>query len=121
MVLWKCARTLESGFAVSLPVAESLAVRYCRSLEARVMDFRLSKAQQRLHQKCRELAEDFATRSAGHDLDASHPIENYQRLRDEGFLALSVAREWGGSGASFLDHTIAYERWGRAAHLRPWP
>jgi alkylation response protein AidB-like acyl-CoA dehydrogenase len=77
------------------------------------MDFRLSKAQQRLQQKCRELAEDFATRSAGHDLDASHPIENYQRLRDEGFLALSVAREWGGSGASFLDHTIAYEALGQ--------
>jgi alkylation response protein AidB-like acyl-CoA dehydrogenase len=77
------------------------------------MDFRLSKAQQRLQQKCRELAEEFATRSAGHDRDASHPIENYQRLRDEGFLALSVAREWGGSGASFLDHTIAYEALGR--------
>ena len=26
---------------VSLPFAESLAVRYCRSLEARAMDFRL--------------------------------------------------------------------------------
>jgi alkylation response protein AidB-like acyl-CoA dehydrogenase len=77
------------------------------------MDFRLSKAQQRLHQKCSELAEDFATRSAGHDRDASHPIENYQRLRDEGFLALSVTREWGGSGASFLDHTIAYEALGQ--------
>ena len=45
-VLWKCARTLESGFGVSLPFAESLAVRYCHSLEARAMDFRLSKAQQ---------------------------------------------------------------------------
>ena len=41
------------GFGVSLPVPESLAVRYCRSLEARAMDFRLSKAQQRLHQKYR--------------------------------------------------------------------
>ena len=108
-VLCKCAHTLELGFGVHLPFAERLAVRYCRSLEARAMDFRFSKAQQRLQQKCRELAEDFATRSAGHDRDASHPTENYQRLRDEGFLALSVARESGGSGASFLDHTIAYE------------
>jgi hypothetical protein len=47
-VLWKCARTPESGFGVSLPVAESLAVGYCRSLEADAMDFRLSKVQQRL-------------------------------------------------------------------------
>ena len=77
------------------------------------MDFRLSKEQQRLQQKCRELAADFGTRSAEHDREASHPVENYQRLRDEGFLALSVGREWGGGGASFLDHTIAYEALGQ--------
>ena len=77
------------------------------------MDFRLSEEQQRLQQKCRELAADFAIRSAQHDRDASHPIENYQRLRDEGFLALTVARKWGGAGASFLDHTIAYEALGQ--------
>jgi alkylation response protein AidB-like acyl-CoA dehydrogenase len=56
------------------------------------VDFRLSEEQQHLQQRCRELAADFATRSARHDRDASHPIENYQRLRDEGFLALTVAR-----------------------------
>ena len=77
------------------------------------MDFRLSEERQRLQQKCRELAADFAIRSAQHDRDASHPIENYQRLRDEGFLALTVARKWGGAGASFLDHTIAYEALGQ--------
>jgi alkylation response protein AidB-like acyl-CoA dehydrogenase len=77
------------------------------------VNFRLSKEQQGLQEKCRELAADFATRSARHDRDASHPVENYQRLRDEGFLALSVAREWGGAGASFLDHTIAYEALGQ--------
>jgi len=77
------------------------------------VDFRLSEKQQRLQQKCRELAADFAIRSAQHDRDASHPIENYQRLRDEGFLALTVARKWGGAGASFLDHTIAYEALGQ--------
>ena len=77
------------------------------------MDFRLSKEQQGLQKKCRELAADFATRSARHDCDASRPIENYQRLRDEGFLALAVAQEWGGAGAGFLDHTIAYEALGQ--------
>jgi alkylation response protein AidB-like acyl-CoA dehydrogenase len=77
------------------------------------VNFRLSKEQQGLQEKCRELAADFATRSGQHDRDASHPVENYQRLRDEGFLALSVAREWGGAGAGFLDHTIAYEALGQ--------
>ena len=73
------------------------------------MDFQLTPEQQRLQNKCRELAADFATRSATHDREASHPIENYDRLREEGFLALTVKKEWGGSGVSFLDHTIAYE------------
>jgi alkylation response protein AidB-like acyl-CoA dehydrogenase len=77
------------------------------------VDFQLSSEQRRLQHQCRELAADFATRSAAHDRDASHPIENYDRLRQEGFLALTVGTEWGGAGASFLDHTIAYEALGQ--------
>jgi alkylation response protein AidB-like acyl-CoA dehydrogenase len=73
------------------------------------LDFQLTSEQQRLQNKCRELAADFATRAAAHDRDASHPAENYERLREEGFLALTVSKEWGGLGASFLDHTLAYE------------
>ena len=49
----------------------------------------------------------------GADRDASHPIENYDQLREEGFLALTVGKEWGGSGASFFDHTIAFEALGQ--------
>src|SRR5215471_2802643 len=84
-----------------------------RKERARGVDFDLTPEQQRLRNKCRELAADFATRSASHDRDASHPVENYERLRKEGFLALTVSKEWGGSGASFLDHTIAYEALGQ--------
>jgi alkylation response protein AidB-like acyl-CoA dehydrogenase len=76
------------------------------------VDFQLTSEQQLLQRQCRELAADFATRSAAHDRDGSHPIENYARLREEGFLALTVAKEWGGTGASLLDHTIAYEALG---------
>lgn len=77
------------------------------------MDFALTDEQERLRQRCLELAADFATRSSMHDRDASHPVENYQRLRDAGFLHLTIAQEWGGGGASFLDHTIAYEALGQ--------
>ena len=35
------------------------------------MDFHLTAEQQRLQHKCRELAADFASRSAAHDRDAS--------------------------------------------------
>jgi len=77
------------------------------------VDFELTPEQRRLQQKCLELAADFASRSAMHDRDASHPVENYERLRDEGFLALTLRREWGGAGAGLLDHTIAYEALGQ--------
>ena len=77
------------------------------------MDFRISNDQRSLQQRCLTLAAAFATRSAEHDRDASHPTENYQRLRQEGFLALSVPREWGGSGVDFLGHTLAYEALGQ--------
>jgi len=77
------------------------------------VDFQLTQYQQRLRQRCLEVASDFATRSSDHDREASHPTENYDRLRSEGFLELTIAKQWGGSGASFLDHTIAYEALGQ--------
>lgn len=73
------------------------------------MDFGLSDEHRRLQQRCRELAADFALRAAEHDRDASHPVENYRRLIDEGFLALNVPEEWGGSAVGLLGHTIAFE------------
>lgn len=77
------------------------------------MDFLLSQDQQRLQRRCLDLAAEFAACSSEHDRDASHPVENYARLRAEGFLELSIAQAWGGAGASFLDHTIAYEALGQ--------
>ena len=73
------------------------------------MNFSLSEEHGQLQKRCRELAADFATRSSEHDRDASHPIENYDRLRQEGFLELSVPRQFGGAGVGFLGHTVAYE------------
>jgi alkylation response protein AidB-like acyl-CoA dehydrogenase len=77
------------------------------------VDFSLTQDQQRLRRRCLDLAADFATRSADHDREASHPTENYDRLREEGFLELTIPRSFGGSGASFLDHTVAYEALGQ--------
>ena len=77
------------------------------------MDFGLTDTQRHLQVRCLELAADFATRSAVHDRDGSHPTENYDRLRAGGFLALTVPQAYGGAGQSFLDHTIAYEALGQ--------
>ncbi len=48
------------------------------------LDFQLTSEQQRLQNKCRELAFDFATRTAAHDRDASHPVENCSGLAGPG-------------------------------------
>lgn len=77
------------------------------------MDFRLTEEQQRLQLRCRELAADFALRSAQHDREATHPTENYQRLREAGFYELCVPKEWGGAGVGFLGHTLAFEALGQ--------
>jgi alkylation response protein AidB-like acyl-CoA dehydrogenase len=77
------------------------------------VDFQLTQGQQRLQRRCLDLAADFSTRASEHDRDASQPTENYDRLRREGFLELTIPRSLGGSGASFLDHTIAYEALGQ--------
>lgn len=73
------------------------------------MDFRLTAEQQRLQQRCRALAAEFAARSAEHDREASHPAENYERLREEGFFALNIPQELGGCGVRLLGHTLAFE------------
>ena len=56
------------------------------------MDFQLTSEQKRLQHKCRELAADFASRSGLHDRDASHPVENYDRLA-QGRVPGAVAQQ----------------------------
>jgi alkylation response protein AidB-like acyl-CoA dehydrogenase len=73
------------------------------------VDFAISDEHKHLQQRCLALAADFATRSAEHDRDASHPAENYARLREAGFLELNVPKTWGGAGVGLLGHTIAFE------------
>ena len=65
------------------------------------MDFQITEQQKDLRQRCLALAADFATRSFEHDRDASHPIENYDRLRADGFLHLTIAQQYGGTGLRF--------------------
>ena len=73
------------------------------------MDFQISEEQSQLQRRCLDMAAEFAVRSSEHDRDATHPTENYDRLRREGFLALTIPKAFGGMGAGFLSHTLAYE------------
>jgi alkylation response protein AidB-like acyl-CoA dehydrogenase len=56
------------------------------------------------------LADDFAQRAEEHDRAASFPFENYEKMREAGYLGLSVPEELGGMGASLIEMCIAQER-----------
>jgi len=75
--------------------------------------FDLNGEQKALLGNCEAMAADFATRASDHDRAATHPHENYDRLRAEGFLALNIAKEWGGGGVGLFDHTLAFEALGK--------
>jgi alkylation response protein AidB-like acyl-CoA dehydrogenase len=77
------------------------------------MDFHITEAQRELQQRARCLAEDFATRAAEHDREASDPVENYAALRDAGFYGLNVPTEFGGAGVGLLGWSLAAEELGR--------
>src|SRR4029450_1163542 len=68
------------------------------------MDFQITNEHRRLQERCRLLAEDFATRAAEHDRLASHPLENYAALRREGFYALNIPKDFGGQGVGLLGY-----------------
>jgi alkylation response protein AidB-like acyl-CoA dehydrogenase len=73
------------------------------------MNFHITEEHQHLQKVCRRLAEDFATRAAEHDREATNPIENYAALRREGLYGLNVPKELGGWGVGLLGYSLAAE------------
>ena len=60
--------------------------------------------------KINDLGPSFAARAAQHDRNASFPTENYNDLRDQGFLKLLIPREFGGHEFSLGEYaTIGAE------------
>lgn len=55
----------------------------------------------------RSLAERIAPRAAEHDRDGTFPFENFEMLREAGYLALTIPEAYGGGGASVLDVVLA--------------
>jgi alkylation response protein AidB-like acyl-CoA dehydrogenase len=56
------------------------------------------------------LADTFAARAPEHDRDATFPVENYDDMREAGYLGLTVPEELGGRGASLWELILAQER-----------
>ncbi len=74
------------------------------------MEFHIAEEQRSLQRRSRHLAEDFATRAARHDREASHPVENYKALRDAGFYGLNVPSGAGRlEGSGLLGYSLAAE------------
>jgi alkylation response protein AidB-like acyl-CoA dehydrogenase len=73
------------------------------------MEFHLTAEHRELQARARRLADDFATRAAQHDRDATDPVENYAALRDAGFYGLNVPAELGGAGVGLLGWSLAAE------------
>ena len=59
---------------------------------------------------CDELANTFSKQAAKYDTEASFPIENFQALRQAGFMGLMVPESHGGMGANFYEYTRAAGR-----------
>lgn len=72
------------------------------------MDFSLSADDQRLVERAEALAAAFAPRARAYDEAAAFPEEDFARLRDEGFLALTVPDELGGHGMWNGKRYVAY-------------
>jgi alkylation response protein AidB-like acyl-CoA dehydrogenase len=70
----------------------------------------LTPRQRELVELAGRLADRFAERAGEHDRDASFPFENYEDMREAGYLGLTVPEELGGRGATLLELILAQER-----------
>lgn len=70
----------------------------------------LTARQRRIVELAGRLADEFAERAAEHDRDGTFPFENYERMREEGYLGLTVPEELGGMGAGLYELVLAQER-----------
>lgn len=59
------------------------------------------------------LADDFATRAAEHDRAGSFPFENFEAMRRDKYLALTLPQSLGGLGATIKDFARCQERLAR--------
>lgn len=56
------------------------------------------------------LAKQFAKRAAKHDEERSFPFENFEDLKEAGYLKATVPRQFGGEGATLYEMILMQER-----------
>ena len=70
----------------------------------------MAESREKLVALAAELAADFATRAAEHDLNNTFPVENVERLKETGYTALVIPEEHGGLGANLVDYALCQEQ-----------
>ncbi len=75
----------------------------------------LNEQQKKLQIKARKLAtEVIAARAKQHDIDQEYPWDNVKDLSDAGFMGMTIPKEYGGQGLSYLDTVIVVEEMAKA-------
>ncbi len=79
------------------------------------MDFRLTPAQEALQQRARAFARaELAPAAAEIDRTEAYPWGHVARLREEGFLGMTLPRDLGGQDLSYMDAVLVIEEMARA-------
>ncbi len=75
------------------------------------MDFQLSGDQKTLQGRARELARgSFEARAAEIDRSEQYPWQNVKELKEAGFMGMTIPKQYGGQGRTFLDATLVIEQ-----------
>ena len=75
------------------------------------MDFQLTNDQKDLQARARELARgSFEDRAAEIDRTEQYPWHNVEDLKDGGFMGMTIPKQYGGQGRTFLDATLVIEQ-----------
>ncbi len=79
------------------------------------MPIELTTDEAALQASARDLAEKvIAPRAAEVDRGEQYPFDNVQALKDAGFVGMTIPRQYGGQGRSFLDAVLVIEQMAKA-------
>ncbi|GGC30476.1 acyl-CoA dehydrogenase [Siccirubricoccus deserti] len=67
-----------------------------------------------LRGRARDMAQEAAAQAAGTDRTEQYPWPMVRRMTEAGFFGLTIPREWGGPGLSYLDAVLVIEEFAKA-------
>ena len=74
-----------------------------------IRNFAETKKQEDIVRRAGLLAEEFSKRASVYDKNAEFPFENFEALKDDGFLALTIPEKYGGQGAGLVEFIMLQE------------